>query len=120
MQFAVAVSQVGRCSRRKRIAHPCHTSSESRVGEELFASRVVDAFDVLGEKFPSIKSDASDVEVAGGVHFCSYIVQLPSAFSWVKEIDAQPRHNRMVIAVFFPLENKRIEVVILEIHHGEK
>lgn len=54
------------------------------------------------------------------MHFAGDVHEAPILFTWRHEIDAETGHNDFSLRLFLPVYGKRVEVVVLEIHHGEE
>lgn len=63
------------CGGWQSVSHPCHACRERRVGEELFAYRIIESLDVAGEKLASVEGHAANGAIARSVHLCSHIVE---------------------------------------------
>ena len=63
----------------------------------------------------------SQTHLARDAELAFHLVQAPlPPFARVEEIDAQPRHHRATVGLLLPVDGKGIEVVALEVHHGEQ
>lgn len=56
--------------------------------------------------------------ITADVHLAGYVAQCPIAFTWVKEVSAQPGHYVVSIGILHPVGDEGIVVFATEILHG--
>ena len=81
--------------------------------------KVEDTLFVVQEELVS-EECISHSEVSDMIHFCRHVIDVPLSFFRIEKVDAQSWNHNLAMALFLPVDGKRIEVFVLEIHHREE
>ena len=87
---------------------------------EIAGSEVVESLDVIGKETGTEMSLAGCTDAAREEHLPADDIKLPVLLPFVQEVDAQSGDNLPSVAVVLPVDGKWIEMLAVEIHHGEE
>lgn len=105
------------CQRRLTTC-PRHRRNEGRVEVKVLREGI-DAFRIVSEELRAEESTAK-TEVAQHTHLAGDHLEGPVFLTRMEHVDSKAWGHDASIAMLLPVDCKRIEVVALEIHHGEE
>ena len=103
---------------RCRCSDPVHRWDEGWIRVKVLREGIY-VFHIVCEELRAEESDTKTL-LAQHVHLATDDIEVPVLFSRMKHIDGQSRSHLTSITVLLPIDDEGIEVIALEVHHGEE